>query len=91
MTVASEGFNQDGVIVISYRRTLLVYRRGHQPSSTLSRPDESSLPATEADGDRADPRGVSPVSTGALPSPPCSCRATDPTGTPRRQPAGRTW
>jgi acyl dehydratase len=50
VTVASEGFNQDGVVVISYRRTLLVYRRGHQPAITTSRPDESTLPATEADG-----------------------------------------
>ena len=50
VTVASEGFNQDGVVVISYRRTLLVYRSGHQPAITTSRPDESTLPATEADG-----------------------------------------
>ena len=47
VTVASEGFNQDGVVVISYRRTLLVYRRGHQPTTTAARPDESSLPAVE--------------------------------------------
>jgi acyl dehydratase len=50
VTVATEGFNQDGVVVISYRRTLLVYRRGHRPATTLIHPDESSLPA--ADGDR---------------------------------------
>ena len=43
--MATEGFNQDGVVVISYRRTLLVYRRGHQPAATLTRPDEASLPA----------------------------------------------
>ena len=49
VTVASEGFNQDGVVVISYRRTLLVYRRGHQPATTLTRPDESSLPSVETD------------------------------------------
>ena len=49
VTVASEGFNQDGVVVISYRRTFLVYRRGHQPVTTLARPDEISLPAAETD------------------------------------------
>jgi itaconyl-CoA hydratase len=49
VTVATEGFNQDGVIVISYRRTFMVYRQGHLPSVESSRPDESSLPAVEAD------------------------------------------
>jgi itaconyl-CoA hydratase len=51
VTVATEGFNQDGVVVISYRRTLLVYRRGHQPAATLIHPDESSLPDVSADSD----------------------------------------
>src|SRR6478735_5399564 len=31
VTVATEGFNQDGVIVITFRRTFMVYRRGHLP------------------------------------------------------------
>jgi itaconyl-CoA hydratase len=31
VTVRTTGFNQDGVEVISFRRTLLVYRRGHGP------------------------------------------------------------
>jgi len=44
VTVGTEGYNQDGVVVISYRRTLLVYRRGHQPAAAAVRPDESSLP-----------------------------------------------
>ncbi len=44
VTVATEGFNQDGVVVISYRRTFMVYRRGHLPQVTDVRPDESSLP-----------------------------------------------
>jgi itaconyl-CoA hydratase len=44
VTVATEGFNQDGVVVISYRRTFLVYRRGHLPSAAAVRPDEASLP-----------------------------------------------
>lgn len=45
--VATEGFNQDGTIVISYRRTFMVYRRGHLPSVQSARPDESSLPASD--------------------------------------------
>jgi len=31
VTVRTEGFNQDGVVVISYERTAMVYRRGHGP------------------------------------------------------------
>jgi itaconyl-CoA hydratase len=31
VTVSSVGVNQDGVAVITYRRTFLVYRRGHLP------------------------------------------------------------
>lgn len=44
VTVATEGFNQDAKIVISYRRTFMVYRHGHLPSVESARPDESSLP-----------------------------------------------
>lgn len=36
VTVKTTGFNQDGVAVITFRRTLMVYRRGHGPS--LSQP-----------------------------------------------------
>ena len=36
VTVRTVGFNQDGVIVIEFRRTLLVYRRGQGPQ--MSRP-----------------------------------------------------
>lgn len=32
VTVRTTGFNQDGVEVISFRRTLLVYRRGRAPA-----------------------------------------------------------
>lgn len=42
--VATEGFNQDGIVVISFRRTLLVYRRGQVPIVSATRPDESTLP-----------------------------------------------
>lgn len=36
VTVRTEGHNQNGVLVISFRRTLLVYRRGLKPQ--VSRP-----------------------------------------------------
>jgi itaconyl-CoA hydratase len=32
VTVKTIGFNQDGKVVITYRRTVLVYRRGHGPA-----------------------------------------------------------
>ncbi|MFF2347651.1 MaoC family dehydratase [Pseudarthrobacter sp. NPDC058119] len=44
VTVATEGYNQNGAIVISYRRTFMVYRQGHLPSVASFRPDEASLP-----------------------------------------------
>lgn len=31
LTVATTGFNQDGTVVITFRRTLMVYRRGFGP------------------------------------------------------------
>ena len=31
VTVATEGFNQDGIVVCTFKRTLLVYRRGMGP------------------------------------------------------------
>jgi itaconyl-CoA hydratase len=46
VTVATEGFNQDGVIVVSYRRTFLIYRRADAPASFAPRPDEATLPGT---------------------------------------------
>ncbi len=48
VTVATEGFNQNGAIVISYRRTFMVYKQGHLPTVESARPDEASLPAVEA-------------------------------------------
>ena len=45
VTVATEGFNQDGVIVITYQRTFMVYRRGFLPEAAPARPDESTRPA----------------------------------------------
>jgi itaconyl-CoA hydratase len=43
VTVATEGFNQDGVIVLTYRRTFMVYRRGEGPTVPAVRPDTASL------------------------------------------------
>ncbi|WP_066288189.1 MaoC family dehydratase [Arthrobacter sp. B6] len=45
VTVATEGFNQDNKIVVSYRRTFMVYRQGHLPGSGSARPDETTLPS----------------------------------------------
>jgi acyl dehydratase len=44
VTVATEGFNQDGTIVVSFKRSFMIYKQGHLPSVAGSRPDESSLP-----------------------------------------------
>ncbi len=45
VSVATEGFNQEGTVVISYRRTFIVYRRGQAPQNPTPRPPESSLPS----------------------------------------------
>jgi acyl dehydratase len=39
--VRTIGFNQEGVVVISFTRTLLVYRHGHAPS--IAHPDPSAV------------------------------------------------
>jgi itaconyl-CoA hydratase len=31
VTVRKKGYNQEGTVVITFKRTLLVYRRGHAP------------------------------------------------------------
>ena len=36
VTVRTTGFNQEGTVVITFRRTLLVYRRGQGPAGTPS-------------------------------------------------------
>jgi itaconyl-CoA hydratase len=38
VVVETVGFNQDGVIVISFRRTVMVYRQGHGPSRSEVKP-----------------------------------------------------
>jgi acyl dehydratase len=36
--VRTHGFNQDGTVVITFVRTIMVYRRGHLPLDTLPEP-----------------------------------------------------
>lgn len=38
LTVATTGFNQEGTVVITFRRTLMVYRRGFGPDSVRIEP-----------------------------------------------------
>ena len=38
VTVRTTGFNQDGTVVITFRRTVMVYRRGHSPGVTRPEP-----------------------------------------------------
>jgi len=47
VTVASEGFNQDGKVVIRYRRTFMIYKQRHIPQNMLQVPDISTLPDVE--------------------------------------------
>ncbi|ASW56615.1 MaoC family dehydratase [Plantactinospora sp. KBS50] len=42
VTVRTTGRNQDGIPVITFRRTLLVYRRGHGPGTRPPVPDDRS-------------------------------------------------
>ena len=41
--VQTEGFNQDGAIVLTFRRKLMVYRQGHAPGAQLPVPVNSAL------------------------------------------------
>jgi itaconyl-CoA hydratase len=45
VTVRSVGFNQDGVVVITYKRTFMVYKRGHAPALARVRPPETARPS----------------------------------------------
>ncbi|MBA3425719.1 MAG: MaoC family dehydratase [Rubrobacter sp.] len=40
VTVRTSGFNQDGVTVITFERTVMVYRRGHAPEVHRPEPEE---------------------------------------------------
>jgi acyl dehydratase len=42
VTVETEGYNQDGAVVISFARTMMVYRRGHGPGRTRPEPRPSA-------------------------------------------------
>lgn len=44
VVVATEGYNQDSTIVLRFRRTFLIYLRGHAPVSLVARPAEDTLP-----------------------------------------------
>lgn len=35
--VHTQGFNQNGVVVVEFKRTILVYRRGHEPETGPAR------------------------------------------------------
>lgn len=39
VSVKSTGYNQDGVVVISFVRTMMIYKRGHQPLVKRLRPN----------------------------------------------------
>ncbi|HEX2350407.1 MAG TPA: MaoC family dehydratase [Ktedonobacterales bacterium] len=39
VSVRTTGFNQDSVVVISFKRTLLVYKRGHGPQIPRLKPE----------------------------------------------------
>ncbi len=49
VTVQTTGFNQDGVVVITFKRTLLVYKRGQGPQIPRLRP-EADGPQAPSDG-----------------------------------------
>lgn len=38
VTVETIGYNQDGTVVIRFRRTVMIYRRGHGPSTSRPEP-----------------------------------------------------
>ncbi len=40
VTVKTTGVNQDGDVVIEFKRTFMVYRRGHVPETARARPPE---------------------------------------------------
>ena len=40
VTVKTTGYNQDGVVVITFKLTLLVYKKGHAPKITRITPED---------------------------------------------------
>ncbi|CAN5193006.1 (R)-specific enoyl-CoA hydratase RipB/Ich [soil metagenome] len=47
ITVKTIGFNQDGVVVITFKRTILVYKRDHAPQIARLTPGELALEKSE--------------------------------------------
>ena len=43
VTVKTTGYNQDGTVVITFKRTVLVYRRGHSPGVTRPEPEGGGM------------------------------------------------
>jgi itaconyl-CoA hydratase len=39
VTVKTTGYNQDGTVVITFKRTVMVYKRGHSPGVTRPEPE----------------------------------------------------
>jgi itaconyl-CoA hydratase len=39
--IKTTGFKQDGIIVMEFRRTILVYKRGHSPSLPIPQPKQT--------------------------------------------------
>ncbi len=42
VSVKTTGYNQDGTVVITFKRTIMVYRQGHSPSHSRPTPKETS-------------------------------------------------
>jgi itaconyl-CoA hydratase len=40
VTVKTTGYNQDGKVVVTFERTIMVYRRGHAPKVARLTPGE---------------------------------------------------
>jgi acyl dehydratase len=40
LTVKTTGFNQEGMVVITFKRTVMIYKRGHAPEIQRPRPAE---------------------------------------------------
>lgn len=45
VSVKSIGFNQDGTVVITFKRTFMVYKRGHAPDAVRVRPADVAGPS----------------------------------------------
>jgi len=42
VTVKTTGYNQDGTVVVTFNRTLMVYKKGHAPETARLEPDADS-------------------------------------------------